>query len=132
MADANGECVPSQPIGVAVRRLRRDRPGEEEAYLRVAEAIRSRACTQVGLRINSSDYDYLFWRILGAPESGIHVENIYPLPETRRYADPGFKPCAIICTICGDRLRLHGLGMVSDWGGVRLFVGSSYVPDADG
>jgi 4-amino-4-deoxy-L-arabinose transferase-like glycosyltransferase len=107
-------------------------PGKREAFLEVADAIRSRACTEVGLRINSSDPDYLFWRVLDAPESGVHIENIYPLPETQRYADPGFKPCAIICTICSDRERLHGLEMVSDFSGVRLFSGPGFVTDTDG
>ena len=107
-------------------------PGKREAFLEVADAIRSRACTEVGLRIDSSDPDYLFWRVLDAPESGVHIENIYPLPETQRYADPDFRPCAIICTICSDRERLHGLEMVSDWSGVRLFAGPGYVPDPDG
>jgi hypothetical protein len=107
-------------------------PGKREAFLEVADAIRSRACTEVGLRIDSSDPDYLFWRVLDAPESGVHIENIYPLPETQRYADPDFKPCAIICTICSDRERLHGLEMVSDFSGVRLFAGPGYVPDQNG
>lgn len=107
-------------------------PGKREAFLEVADAIRSRACTEVGLRIDSSDPDYLFWRVLDAPESGVHIENIYPLPETQRYANPDFKPCAIICTICSDRERLHGLEMVSDFSGVRLFAGPGYVPDLDG
>lgn len=107
-------------------------PGKREAFLEAANAIRSRACAQVGLRINSSDPEYLFWRVLDAPQSGVHIESIYPLPETRRYIDAKFKPCAILCTICGDRQRLYGLEMVSDWGGVRLFAGPGFIPDIDG
>jgi len=107
-------------------------PGKREAYLAVADAIRSRGCNEVGLRIDSSDPDYLFWRVLDAPESGVHIENVYPLPESQRYADPDFKPCAIICTICSERERLHGLEIVSDWGGVRLFAGPGYMADVDG
>ncbi|MCI0827709.1 MAG: hypothetical protein J4N73_08065, partial [Chloroflexi bacterium] len=65
-----------------------------------------------------------------APQSGIHIETVYPVPELAKLFDPDYRPCAVICTICGNRTELHGLPLVGDYGAVKLYVGDSYVPEA--
>ncbi len=101
-----------------------------DPYLDLAEGLEVSGCTDVGLRIDSHDLEYLFWWILDAPQSGIRVESVYPLPELEHLVDPEYRPCAVICTICGDRTVLHGLPMYRDYGELKIYVGDSYVPSA--
>jgi hypothetical protein len=100
-----------------------------EPYTAIAADILSSGCKEIGLRIDSHDSEYLFWKLLNAPQSGIRLENIYPFPELKRYSDPSFKPCAVICTICGERQQVHGLELASGFGEVKLYEGPNYVPE---
>jgi len=101
-------------------------------YIEVAEAIKSMGCEEVGLKIDSHDIEYPFWWLLNAPQSGIRIEAVETYPHLERYIDPSFKPCAIICRICGDRENLHGLERQDEFGeGIVLFAGSGYTPDED-
>jgi hypothetical protein len=103
-------------------------------YLRVpftgvAKAILASGCKDVGLRIDSHDTEYQYWWLLGAPQNGIRIEAIsYPEILTR-YADASFKPCAIICTTCAERDRLHGLNLAGTYAEAKLFMGGTYDPD---
>jgi hypothetical protein len=99
-----------------------------DPYVDLGESIGATGCVDVGLRIDSHDREYLFWWLLNAPQSGIRIESVYPLPELAHLADPEFRPCAIICTICGDRTELHGLPVIEDYGEVKLYAGDSYSP----
>jgi hypothetical protein len=107
-------------------------PDYRQPYLQLSDEIRKSGCTEVGLRIDSGDPEYLFWWLLDAPQSGIRIESIYSFPELQRYADPGFKPCAVLCTICGDRTRVHGLPRVGLYSNAGLFIGPGFLPDPDG
>jgi hypothetical protein len=97
-----------------------------DPYLELAKGLEASGCNKVGLRIDSHDREYLFWWLLDAPQSGIRVESVYPLPELAHLADPDFRPCAVICTICGDRSEIHGLPIYDDYGEVKLYVGDGY------
>jgi hypothetical protein len=104
-----------------------------EPYKAISEAVKITGCTDVGLKIDSSDVEYPFWWLLDAPQSGVRIEAIEVHPQLERYVDPDFKPCALICTICGDRDRVHGLERVGDFGeGLVLYTGSDYEADEDG
>jgi 4-amino-4-deoxy-L-arabinose transferase-like glycosyltransferase len=104
-----------------------------EPYNAITEAVKKSGCTDVGLKIDSSDLEYPFWRLLEAPQSGYRIESIEVRPQLERYVDPDFKPCAIICTICGDREQIHGLEQVGDFGeGLLLYAGSDYTTNEDG
>ena len=94
--------------------------------------IRHSGCTQVGLRIDSHDVEYPIWWLLKAPQSGTRIESLYYSDVLSRFADPTFKPCAIICTICSGRTRLNGLDIFGSYDGVvNLYMGGSYSPDKD-
>jgi hypothetical protein len=93
-----------------------------EPYLATGQAIQASGCRQVGLRIDSHDPEYLLWWVLDAPQSGIRIENVYPLPELARFADPSFHPCAVVCTICKDRKDVGGLPLHSTFEDVTLFM----------
>jgi len=102
-------------------------------YEQMSSALTGGTCRDLGLRIDSHDPEYLLWWSLGAPESGFRLETIYAYPGLERFADPRFRPCAIICTICGeDRETLHGLPLAGVYGDARLFVGGGFVADPDG
>jgi len=98
-------------------------------YTAGARAIEASGCRDVGLRLNSNDLEYAYWWLLDAPQSGVRIETIYTYPYLERYIDPSFKPCAIICMICGDRLQIHGLHRVMNSGRVSVFVGPDFVPE---
>jgi uncharacterized membrane protein len=109
-----------------------NRPELFKPYSEITHDIRNSGCTQVGLRIDSHDPEYTFWWLLKAPQSGIRIESIYYSDKLIRYSDSSFKPCAIICTICGGRTQLHGLDLFGSYGeDVKLFLGNSYSPLED-
>jgi hypothetical protein len=107
-------------------------PDLMKPYAEITTDIRDSGCKQVGLRIDSHDLEYTFWWLLKAPQSKIRIDSIYYSDRLVRYADPNFKPCAIICTICGERTRLHGLNLSGTYDStVKLYAGDSYSPNKD-
>ena len=105
----------------------------QDPYVAAANAIKDTDCRNVGLRLDSHDLEYPWWWLLEAPESGFRLETIYALPWLEKLVDPEFRPCAILCTICGDeRTTLHGLPLVEDFGPVRLYAGPDDGPEEGG
>jgi hypothetical protein len=102
-----------------------------DVYFGGAEAVRESGCDRVGLRLDSHDLEYAYWWLLDAPQSGIRIENIDPPPHLERYVDPQFRPCAILCMVCGGRTRFHGLDRAYSEGAVSVFLGSNYTPAED-
>jgi hypothetical protein len=100
-------------------------------YEDLTNRIRATSCRSVGLRIDSHDPEYLFWWLLEAPQSGFRLETVDPLPGLEEYLPIDFKPCAIICTTCGDRMTLHGLRFIVNHGNASLFVDDAYQPGED-
>jgi hypothetical protein len=107
------------------------RDSEDDALAMVA-ALEQTGCRQVGLRIDSHDPEYVYWHLLDAPRSVYRLETIYTVPRLEPLIDRSFSPCAIICTICGDRDRLHGLDLYHAAGEVKLFVGDGFTWNEDG
>jgi hypothetical protein len=107
-------------------------PSTREAYIKATATISASSCKQVGLRIDSGDLEGQFWWLLNAPQSGIEIQSIFPLDSLKPLVDPNYHPCAILCTICGDRTRLNGLPLISNKKQLSLFMGDSFVPDPDG
>jgi hypothetical protein len=88
----------------------------------MSEDLLASGCTNVGLRIDSHDPEYFFWYLLDAPQSGIRLENVNPLPTLERYQDPTFKPCAVICTLNTDLPSMHGLPIFREYGDIKLYL----------
>jgi hypothetical protein len=104
----------------------------QKPYSQVTQEVKASNCMNIGLRIDSHDNEYALWWLLGAPQSGRRLENLYYGTEFARFADPDFRPCAIICTICNGRTRLHGLELKMNTGEeAQLFMGGIYDPDPD-
>jgi hypothetical protein len=104
-------------------------PEAKESFVGAIDVIKALDCKQVGLRLNSSELEYAFWWLLDAPQSGVKMEILYTYPVLERYIDHSFKPCAIICTICGERTTLHGLPLVADFGYSRVYAGTTFTPE---
>jgi hypothetical protein len=102
------------------------------SYVRGTDLVSQSGCNRVGLRIDSHDLEYAFWWLLRAPQSGIRIESVYVTQRSKPLMDPEFRPCAILCTICADRERLHGLPLAADLDRLDVFLGPSYVADPDG
>ena len=104
----------------------------KRGYVGATQSLSSSTCREVGLRLDSSDPEYPVWYLLRAPQSGFRLETIYTTEELAPLLDRGFDPCAIVCTICGDRTRLHGLALSGRWDNVSLFQGDGFTWDEDG
>jgi hypothetical protein len=107
-------------------------PSLKEPITSAVKLIKDSECKQVGLRIDSHDPEYPFWWMLDAPHNELRIETIYTFPELERFVDPSFKPCAIICTICGDRRVAHGLDWIATFEHISVYGGSTYTRDVDG
>jgi len=108
------------------------RPELRPSYEQAVKTVESLSCREVGLRIDSGHMEYLFWWLLGAPEDGTHIESIHTFRSLERLLDREFHPCAILCTICQGRIRLHGLPSVAHFDRVDVFAGEGFVWDPDG
>jgi hypothetical protein len=104
-------------------------PELRQPILSASSLIDDNACRNIGLRIDSSDKEYLFWSSL---DRTARVETIYTFPELESYKDPSFKPCAILCTICGERTAIHGLDRVGEFDGLSVYLGEEFSEDVDG
>lgn len=104
---------------------------ERDSFIAAIDAVEATGCTQIGLRIDSHDLEYPYWWLLGAPQNGMRLEHLDPYPHLLRYVDAGFRPCAILCTVCGGRTRLHGLERAGEFGPISLFLGSGYTAEED-
>jgi hypothetical protein len=101
-----------------------------EPITSAAELVKASGCQDVGLQIDSHHKEYLFLWSLGAAQGDVRVETIYPLPETEQYIDPDFKPCAVVCSICGEKTRIHGLERAGAFNeGISVFIGSGFTYD---
>jgi hypothetical protein len=97
-------------------------PRIRDEYTGVTDKIQARDCRSVGLSTSRYDLEYTIWRLLGAPESGIFLQQILPSEETRRYMDPAFSPCAVICTVCEGLPLSPNLSLEADYGYIRLYT----------
>ena len=112
--------APASELAFAILAGSKD-PGKAEALLATADLIEARQCSRVGLRIDSNGLEYLYWWVLGAPQSGIELQVLNPIPESKRFADPTFSPCVVVCTICTDETEIDGLPRITDFGGISLY-----------
>jgi len=95
-------------------------PANAESLSAIADLVQERSCRQVGLVIDPSGLEYLYWWALQAPQSGIRLENLNAIPETTRYLDPAFRPCVVVCTLCGG--EVYGeLPLIADFGGNKVY-----------
>ena len=101
-------------------------PSIRRQYQELVSELDVSGCQDCGLRIDSADLEYLFWWLLGAPQSSHRIESIYILQSLEQYSDLTFKPCAIICTICGNQQRLHNLDLHMADSQVKLYLGPDY------
>ncbi len=96
--------------------------GSRQPYLQMAGEIQRSGCRDIGLRIDSSDPEYPFWWILGAPFSGLRLESIFAFPEAVRYLTPDYQPCAVICTICDGQIDWSGLYLIGKYENAYLYL----------
>jgi hypothetical protein len=106
--------------------------GRQDEYHLLAKDLKVTDCMEVGLRIDSHDPEYIFWWVLDAPQSGFELQSFLFGEHLKPYVDESKIPCAIICTICGDRNTLHGLSLEGNYGDAKLFLGGQYSTDKDG
>jgi len=97
-------------------------PRIRDEYKEVVERIQSSSCRAVGLSTTRYDLEYTLWRLLGAPESGVVLQQVLPSEETRRYMDPSFSPCAVICTFCEGLAHPPNLSLEADYGHIQLYM----------
>lgn len=95
---------------------------ERRDFVFLASRLVSRSgCQRVGLWIDSHDWEYPFWRFLGAPESGVRIEVLEPLPHLESYRDQSFEPCAVIVTVPVRKAQVFGLPRLEAFGDVVVY-----------
>jgi hypothetical protein len=92
-------------------------------YSHAIDSVLKLNCEQVGLKIDSSDREYYFWDLIGAPWNGIQLRHM----DVDGWLDTSpqelFDPCVIICTVCGsDQEVYNGLPFFEAYGEVRVFA----------
>ncbi len=95
--------------------------GIMDEYQAAADIVREQACEQIGLRIDSSDPEYLLWWVLAAPRDDMRIEVINANERLKRYQDPSFQPCLIICTICQGQPAPEGYRVKADYGSIAIY-----------
>jgi hypothetical protein len=101
-----------------------------DAYDDAMKQVKETGCQEIGLKLDSNDLEYAYWWLLGAPQNGMRLDSIATYPELERYLDPNFKPCAIICTTCGDQPQLFGLERIGSFGDGRIKIYSGGLYDS--
>jgi 4-amino-4-deoxy-L-arabinose transferase-like glycosyltransferase len=91
-------------------------------YEAAAQTVLASSCREVGVSLRRGDLEYILWRLLAAPQSGVRIETISPSPETARFADPDFRPCAIVCTVCAEQAAVESNPLALDLGYVRVYL----------
>jgi hypothetical protein len=98
------------------------RKNAKDEYEMVTTRIKDQSCESVELVLDSHDYEYTFWYLLQAPQSGVRLERVSFIPRLAQYHDPDFNSCAVICTSCKDQTSYEGKSLVSDYGSIQLFL----------
>jgi hypothetical protein len=94
------------------------------AYLSLAADIQETGCSQVGIKIRSSDAEYPLWFLLSSESLDLHIEHLdAPLP-SGQYQSEGFQPCAIVCSYCSDD-HLYSLPLAAVYQGTFFLYYSS-------
>jgi hypothetical protein len=101
-------------------------PELQEHLIATAETVEETGCQRIGLRLDSSDSEYVIWWLLDAPQNGTRLGSLSASPMTERYVDWDLDPCAIVCTRCQGRTSLHGLPLKTDYSGISVFVGENF------
>jgi hypothetical protein len=97
-------------------------PEWQDEHAAIAERFLESSCRTVGLRLSPTPFDYPWWWLLRAPQSGVRIRNLGVAPPPRGPdAESGIQPCAIICTTCAGAEEVGGFPLVADFGHVQLY-----------
>ena len=97
-------------------------PSTYRGLLEASWQIEAAGCTQVGLAISGARPEYLIWHLLHAPRSDLRIEWIAPANPSARYADPGFRPCAVLCEHCSGQESFRDLPLVYSRNKLQLYL----------
>lgn len=70
-----------------------------EPYRDAANVIIESSCREIGLEIDSHDYEFPLWWFLQQANVRAHIEAINATGPLEAYMDPGFEPCAIFSAL---------------------------------
>lgn len=99
-----------------------NRPTLEKPYSGAVALARKAGCDAVGLRIDSSDPEYIFWSLLGAPWNGLRIEHVGVEDDSRRLARREIKPCVVVCTICSTQVQIYpDYDLIGNSDGVQVY-----------
>jgi hypothetical protein len=94
------------------------------AYLSLASDIQEAGCSQVGIKIRSSDAEYPLWFLLISKGLNPRIEHLDAALPAGHYKAGDFQPCAIICTYCSDD-NLYSLPLATVYQGTFFLYLSS-------
>jgi hypothetical protein len=97
-------------------------PGLRDDFTLTASAILEADCMNVGLVVEADFLEYPLWWLLDAPQSGVRIEILNSYARLSQEVNRDFTPCAVVCTICGDREEFHGLAKAGEFDSITLFL----------
>jgi hypothetical protein len=98
-----------------------NQPEVKQNYFKIVEFTRDSKCQKVGLYLDSSDPEYVYWALLDPTGKIFRIGILDGSPELARFSSGDFKPCAIICSIC-DQTELLGLVRTESAGNLSLYL----------
>jgi hypothetical protein len=122
-----GQTIPGSILSMSRLELYYTNVGSlSTAERKVADQVQAAACRNVGLMLGGDDPEYLWWVLLSAPGRPVRFEWLVKGTPSDRFADPRFKPCAVVCTSCpAEWQSVDDLPLVFRSGKLRLFLKSS-------
>jgi hypothetical protein len=104
-------------------------PEFRDEYELAADMIKERTCKQVGLVMNQSSLEYIFWWLLDAPQSGVEIHVLNPIAGGEPVEDTQI--CAVLCPICSTDPWESSLPVGFESGPLTLYLvseGSGRLP----
>jgi len=119
-----GQTIPQSILSMSREQLYFTNVGGiSSAQKAIVKRIRAASCTQIGLMLGGDDPEYLWWVLLGAPNPQLRIEWLVSGTPSAAYADPNFRPCAVICKSCSAASKtVSGLPLQFQSGDLSLFL----------
>jgi len=93
-----------------------------EPYREAAQILIESGCRDVGLEIDSHDYEFPLWWFFDEAGITARIEAINAEGALESYEDPSFEPCAIFSTLPADLERHSGYRLLATFSPYSVYV----------
>jgi hypothetical protein len=101
--------------------LFRNSPEVMKGYQSAIQSLKTTGCQDIGLKIDSSDPEYVIWALMERSENPVRFTHLFPTPPIAFAGPIDFGTCAVLCTFCSSSIE-SGLPLESTHhGGIRIY-----------